>query len=202
MREPVLTCLTVHQAIPLRPGFNQLGRNPTNHFRIGDSTVSSFHCEIVVSPEQILVRDLNSTNGTFVDGRQIQECELTGGQILKIGSVEYRLDDLGVRVNIPQPKEVDTQIRSFLLPEGALPCVTHPEEVALWRCTVCTQTFCGECVREIRRKGGKPLRFCKSCRGQCEALPPIKSKKPKVSFLGRITQTIRIFRGPPNGPKR
>src|SRR4029077_1381663 len=54
-------------AFELAPGLNKLGRNPTNDFRVSDPSVSSFHAELMVEDELIRVRDLGSTNGTFID---------------------------------------------------------------------------------------------------------------------------------------
>src|ERR1041384_425134 len=92
MNKFVLTGLTHPGTFELEPGFNTLGRNPTNDFRVHDVTVSSFHCEIVVSGDSILVRDLGSTNGTFIDGQPILEAQLNPAQVLRLGSAELRLD--------------------------------------------------------------------------------------------------------------
>src|SRR5437870_13106690 len=92
MMKLVLAGLTHAGTFELGPGFNTLGRNPTNDFRVHDVTVSSFHCEIVVSEESILVRDLGSTNGTYIDGQPVQETRITSGQILRLGSAELRLE--------------------------------------------------------------------------------------------------------------
>src|SRR5882762_9219722 len=92
MNKFVLTGLTHPGSFELEPGFNTLGRNPTNDFRIHDTTASSFHCELVVSEDSVLVRDLGSTNGTFIEGQPIQEAPLKSGQILRLGSAELRLD--------------------------------------------------------------------------------------------------------------
>ena len=96
MNKLVLTGLTHPGAFELEPGFNTLGRNPTNDFRVHDVTVSSFHCEIVVSEDCVLVRDLGSTNGTYIDGQPVQEAQLTSGRILRLGSAELRLESLPV----------------------------------------------------------------------------------------------------------
>src|SRR5439155_20060400 len=55
MSKLLLTGLTHPGTFELEPGFNAVGRNPTNDFRLQDATVSSFHCEIVVSEDSVLV---------------------------------------------------------------------------------------------------------------------------------------------------
>src|SRR5207247_9542426 len=108
MNKLVLTGLTHPGAFELEPGFNTLGRNPTNDFRVHDVTVSSFHCVFVGSEDSVLVRDLGSTNGTYIDGQPVQETRIEPGQILRLGSVELRLESQQVseppRVVIPELK--------------------------------------------------------------------------------------------------
>ena len=85
-------------SIELRPGLNRIGRNPTNDFRVPEASVSSFHCEISLEGKTVSVRDLGSTNGTFVSGLRIRESILTTGQILKLGSAEFRLEETNADV--------------------------------------------------------------------------------------------------------
>jgi adenylate cyclase len=85
----------------LKGGLNSLGRNPTNDFRVSDPSVSSFHCEVEVTAEFVLVRDLGSTNGTFVDGQRIKEAILKPGYLLRLGSAELKLEDQAIRIAIP-----------------------------------------------------------------------------------------------------
>src|SRR3989442_5231449 len=102
MNKLVLTGLTHPGEFELEPGFNTLGRNPTNDYRVHDATVSSFHCEIVLSDESVLVRDLGSTNGTFIDNQPVHESQLKPGQILRLGSAELRLESQPV----PAPAQI------------------------------------------------------------------------------------------------
>src|SRR5208283_2422312 len=44
---------------------------------------------------EILIRDLNSTNGTFINGEKITESVLKPGQTLRLGNVELKLDAPG-----------------------------------------------------------------------------------------------------------
>jgi pSer/pThr/pTyr-binding forkhead associated (FHA) protein len=70
-----------------------VGRLEDNAFQITEPSVSSHHCEIVVRGKEVVVKDLNSTNGTFIDGDPVTESALKPGQILRLGQVEIRLDD-------------------------------------------------------------------------------------------------------------
>ena len=70
-----------------------IGRVDDNAFPIQEPSVSGHHCEIILRGTDVVVRDLNSTNGTFINGEQIKEGVLKPGQILRLGQVELRLED-------------------------------------------------------------------------------------------------------------
>jgi len=69
-----------------------VGRVDDNTFPIAEASVSSHHCEILLRSGEVIVHDLNSTNGTFISGEQITEKVLKPGQILRLGQVELRLE--------------------------------------------------------------------------------------------------------------
>ena len=79
-----------------------VGRVEENTFQIADNSVSSRHAEILRQGSEILVRDLNSTNGTYINGEKISEAVLHPGQILRLGQVELKIDD-GKPVSAPPP---------------------------------------------------------------------------------------------------
>jgi len=70
-----------------------VGRVEENTFQIADPSVSSRHAEILLRGTELLVRDLNSTNGTFINGDKITEAVLKPSQILRVGQVELKIDD-------------------------------------------------------------------------------------------------------------
>jgi pSer/pThr/pTyr-binding forkhead associated (FHA) protein len=69
-----------------------IGRVDDNTFPIVEPSVSSHHCEILLKGTEVFVRDLNSTNGTFINGEKIAESVLKPGQILRLGQIEMRLE--------------------------------------------------------------------------------------------------------------
>jgi EAL domain-containing protein (putative c-di-GMP-specific phosphodiesterase class I) len=69
-----------------------VGRHPSNSLCLSDSTVSGRHAEILTINKDLFVRDLNSTNGTLLNGRRIQHLTgLRSGDVLHFGSVMYTL---------------------------------------------------------------------------------------------------------------
>ena len=85
-----------------------IGRGTSNAVQLHDTEVSRDHAEVVRSGEKCLVRDLGSSNGTFVNGRQIRECELASGDQLQVGRTlllytgvtEDHVEDLKDKINI------------------------------------------------------------------------------------------------------
>ena len=69
-----------------------LGRVADNAFEIPEASVSSHHCEILLRGNDVVVKDLGSTNGTFINGEKISEAVLKPGQILRCGMIEMRLE--------------------------------------------------------------------------------------------------------------
>ena len=184
-------------ALDLQPGLNRLGRNPTNDFRIPDASISSFHCELVAHPDSIEVKDLNSTNGTFINGKPVREGVLLPGQTLQLGSVVLTFApslEPVPHVAIPE-MSAPAEKRPVVHADGSLGCVNHPEAGALFQCRDCHDAFCDSCVRALRRAGasGATLYFCTNCPGQCDPIVSTSnSGKKKASLLGRLTQTLKL----------
>ena len=93
--------------IALKPGPNRIGRGDQNDFQVPHASVSGAHCEITVSSAGVLIKDLGSTNGTFLDGGPVHEAMLHSGQHLQFGAVDLLFESAApagappVRVNLP-----------------------------------------------------------------------------------------------------
>src|SRR5918912_1080285 len=66
-----------------------VGREPSNRLQISDSSVSRQHCLIKREAEQFKIIDLNSHNGTLVDGVPVRERLLQHGNAIKIGDTIF-----------------------------------------------------------------------------------------------------------------
>ncbi|MCO5121975.1 MAG: FHA domain-containing protein [Burkholderiaceae bacterium] len=69
----------------------RIGRRPYNDLVLDDLTVSGEHALVQIRPEGCLIRDLDSRNGTHVNGRPIVECLLAEGDSIDIGIYRLRL---------------------------------------------------------------------------------------------------------------
>lgn len=72
-------------AYPLVRAVTRLGRGSDTDIRVEDPGASRNHCEIVLG-QPALVRDLNSTNGTYVNGERISQAEVVDGSTIQIGT--------------------------------------------------------------------------------------------------------------------
>jgi two-component system NtrC family sensor kinase len=85
-----------------------LGRGATNTIQLHDTEVSREHAEIRQRGDNVVIVDLDSSNGTFVNQRQIKEQELASGDQLQLGRTlllytgvtEGRFEDLADKINI------------------------------------------------------------------------------------------------------
>lgn len=77
-----------------RIGTTTIGRDEDCDVVIRDATVSARHAEIVVRPETTTITNLMATNGTRVNGQQIQNSELVDGDVVRIGQVNLVFKDV------------------------------------------------------------------------------------------------------------
>jgi pSer/pThr/pTyr-binding forkhead associated (FHA) protein len=98
----VLSGSLAGQTFELKLPKTTVGRVEDNALPVAEASVSSHHCEIHVVHDDVIIKDLNSTNGTFINGEKITEAVLKPGQTLRLGQVELRLDD-GTPLPVPAP---------------------------------------------------------------------------------------------------
>ena len=95
-----------------------IGRLEDNTFQISEQSVSSHHCEILLKGNEVVVKDLNSTNGTFINGEKISEKALKPGQILRLGSIELRLEGDGQAPSASAPADKKADQNTRVIPRG------------------------------------------------------------------------------------
>jgi len=78
---------------PLHRGSNLIGRLSTCSICLRDWTVSRRHAELILDRKTLVVRDLNSRNGTSVNGKVIQETQLAAEDLVEIGTFKFRVWD-------------------------------------------------------------------------------------------------------------
>jgi pSer/pThr/pTyr-binding forkhead associated (FHA) protein len=178
-----------NRTLELRLGANRIGRDPDCDFPIEHPTVSTIHCEVVVSADGVLLRDCDSTNGTFVNGDTIREAWLLPGQEIRLGDVELFVENTDVKVAIPQFERPRPK-PPVMAEGGAMLCPRHPHTQVTYKCTHCAEVMCSSCVRVMRIKGGQPLYLCPLCSHKCEPLQFLPTKKKKN--LRKLLDTVKL----------
>ena len=78
----------------LKEGTYRLGRGTHNEVLLSDPSVSRGHAELVVGADQVMITDLGSRNGTWINNRQAHSQEVVRpGDGLRLGNVELALTD-------------------------------------------------------------------------------------------------------------
>ncbi len=90
-----LTSVDGTQTIQLRDGKPLLvGRSPSSDIPIIDPTISRRHAELQSTDGGFTIRDLGSSNGTFVNGSRIQSGNAAAGDLISFGKVGFRLHEM------------------------------------------------------------------------------------------------------------
>jgi DNA-binding NtrC family response regulator len=79
-----------------------IGKHESCDVVLCDDTVSRFHCDVTIEGGRAVVRDLESRNGTLLDGVAVMRAYARSGSILTLGATRIRLDLGGDHVVIPQ----------------------------------------------------------------------------------------------------
>jgi hypothetical protein len=82
------------EAFALTGDVTHVGRGMTADVRLDDHTVSARHAILVLRAERLRILDDRSTNGTFVNGRRIDESDLHDGDVVVLGRVVLTYRDL------------------------------------------------------------------------------------------------------------
>lgn len=78
-------------SIPLKDGTFLVGRADTCDIVIKNPSVSKQHLRLTVSGDRVEFRDLGSANGTFLNGKRLENCVLVPGDVLRLGKVTIRV---------------------------------------------------------------------------------------------------------------
>jgi pSer/pThr/pTyr-binding forkhead associated (FHA) protein len=84
-----------------------IGRTSENDVCIPSKLVSRHHARILIGPNAVVIEDAGSTNGCFVNNRQIKHQVMRDGDVLEIGDTRYRL--------LTRPKD-STRVRDNVVP--------------------------------------------------------------------------------------
>jgi hypothetical protein len=143
-----------------------LGRSDDADLQIPLATVSRKHCVLTLTDESIALRDLGSSNGTFVNGVRVVEATLSAGDNLKIGPVIFTVQIDG------SPAEIEAGDDLLLSDEAANP-VEHDASDDLG-----LDDLPSESDQPRRRPAAKPAKPSKPAKVAAEAPAPVLRDAP------------------------
>jgi pSer/pThr/pTyr-binding forkhead associated (FHA) protein len=86
----------------LEAEYTYLGRANGNDIPLSDPSVSNRHCIFVLTGSDVVLRDLNSSNGTIVNGQSITEVALRPGDLIQVGVVQIKFEPGVLRPKLTQ----------------------------------------------------------------------------------------------------
>jgi len=95
------------QTVELLHEYTHLGRSEDNELAIPEPSISGRHCVFILSGSEVSVRDLNSSNGTYVNGEPVTEVVLRPGDNIQVGVIDIKFVP-GVRRPKLQPTATAT----------------------------------------------------------------------------------------------
>jgi pSer/pThr/pTyr-binding forkhead associated (FHA) protein len=126
----VLNAGMAGRSLELNADKTTIGRVEDNTHQMAEASISSHHCEVLLQGNDVVIKDLNSTNGTYINGEKIIEAVLKPGQTLRLGQVEIQLQMEGAPpVQVPAAAAP----ASSSAPAPAAPATKKPEKTLVTR---------------------------------------------------------------------
>lgn len=127
----------------------RLGRTSQNDLQIDELAISAQHCEFDVQKEKIIVRDIGSSSGTFLDGKLIEEAEVHSGQMLNLGSFSIHIESVTTSSKVDSHMMQNALSSPHRLSDGTYSCQSHLTHRASFECASCYTLFCEACFVKI-----------------------------------------------------
>jgi len=86
-----------------------IGRRPDCDVRVPEIGVSRRHCELVVVADTVTVSDLDSSNGTYVNGKRVEHRTIVAGDQIQVGSVLLTVQIDGQPADLAPPPTAKAQ---------------------------------------------------------------------------------------------
>jgi pSer/pThr/pTyr-binding forkhead associated (FHA) protein len=176
------------QKCPLTSFPFSIGRNDTTDLPINSTRVSREHAAIVRAGDTYRIRDLDSTNGTFVNGQRIEEATLTDGDIVLIADVEFTF----FSGQLQAPRKTVTQVIGFREADGeSLKTLDVVRSLRRLQETVLQGSQCATRRPVIELKTGRPIGFEAVPRPPQLARDVSETDRPVLTAHARLSQRLR-----------
>ncbi|MSR66986.1 MAG: FHA domain-containing protein [Pedosphaera sp.] len=117
------------KSFDLKEGANSIGRGEDNLIHLPESSISTNHGVFTVVAGKVTFKDLDSTNGSFIEDNQITEAELAPGTVFRLGTIDFQLG--GSDVEIDKNKRGTARIQ--VMPKTGEKTQTIPQSASPFR---------------------------------------------------------------------
>ncbi|WP_296493901.1 FHA domain-containing protein [Rhodoferax sp.] len=111
------------QEVKLNKERTILGRRPDSDVIIANMAVSGRHACLIQQDEQVTIEDLDSTNGTFVNGRAVKNAVLQDGDLIEIGNFKIKF--------ATGPSDADAQEEGLTVQASLMPMTNQDQPATL-----------------------------------------------------------------------
>ncbi|MCI0360594.1 MAG: FHA domain-containing protein [Planctomycetaceae bacterium] len=110
-----------------------IGRGDDCHLRPQSDAVSRQHAAIITTENEVIVRDMNSRNGTFVNGERVgEEAVLLSGDVLRVGPLEFELQIEQTVSKVKRSKVSDIKEAVARTAEGGTGSTSDLSDIGDW----------------------------------------------------------------------
>lgn len=179
---------TIVNEIPLDSNTSVvLGRSSRSDHKIPDELMSGTHCKITLRPPQLEVTDLESKNGTYLNGLRVEQADIFLGDEIKIGST---------KITIVAEKMDQNSINALTFPGVAKDRAAHGLQLDFTGARMINQGHGGLQISEKRptASANKELEVRKKAHSKIKlSKEEIKLRNKKATSLSSTLDTIFIF---------
>ena len=122
----------VIKEVQLTKDRTSLGRRPYNDIVIDNLAVSGEHAVLQMSGNEVFVEDLNSTNGTYLNGKAVKKQQLNNGDTVEIGKYKIKYVNEATSAGFEKTMIIKAGSAGLVAPAGpaAAPAASAPADGA------------------------------------------------------------------------
>ncbi|HLO41900.1 MAG TPA: FHA domain-containing protein [Phycisphaerales bacterium] len=119
------------RVVPMNRPRIVIGRHTDCYIRIPTSEVSRQHCEVLTENDEIRIRDLGSSNGTYVNRKKVSESPLKAGDLISVGPCVFvvRIDGEPAEIDADEAYEDGLVSTTASPPAAAAASATSPTTI-------------------------------------------------------------------------
>ena len=173
--------------VPIRPLPFRIGRGQGLELMLPSGSVSKVHAEIYEAEGSLRLRDLESTNGTFVNGQLVKDAAIREGDVLHFADFEFRVG--APAPEAPEEAPATVSLGRLRLPNRFVPGTRELKE--LLRDGAITTVF----QPIVLMSGGTPTAYEVLGRGRHPGLPETPLELFRIAeSMGAEAELSRLFR--------